>query len=162
MERMIWIVVVLALVMAGGYFGLTSIGLQGPLYTFNAVEGRVLNQGQPMAGAVVERRTRQASTDAVVETVETSPDGRFAFPEAQFDSFFTRVLPHQPVVTQEIMIRVDGQRYDGWFHTKFDYKREFDGAPLRFECELTRDPEDNPNGYGICILINDLDDPRAS
>ncbi len=133
------------------------MGLSSRLVLFSEVHGTVLNHGKPVQGAELVQEVvwsdnkhdvppKQASTDAA---------GRFFFPAVEHSAGVTRMVPHQPVILQKIMIRYEGVEYTAWRHTKntYDANSELDGKPLNLECELSREPDFEGTHYGICKAI---------
>lgn len=123
------------------------------LCLFSEVEGTVTEDGRPVLGAEVER-VYEWRDQPRSERTTTGADGRFAFSEAIADAPLSGVLPQEPVVPQRIIIRVRGQEYKGWLHTRHDYDRgsELGGRPLRLDCDIERKAEFHEGWFGICTL----------
>ena len=127
----------------------------GKFCLFSAVEGVVLERGQPVPGAQIERSyswtwkkqqgTDQASTDA---------QGRFQFPAIQGSSFFRGFLPHEPMVEQTILIHHGGKTYKAWMFDKRNYEQngELAGKPIVLSCSLETEPRHSGKVFGICEL----------
>ncbi len=109
---------------------------------FSEVSGVVLRDGQPVAGAEVERGYIWHWKDKVgKERVTTDASGAFRFGSVTESSFLGSLIPHEPVVQQTLTIRVDGQDYQAWKYTKHNYDPDGElGRPLRLRCELTQAP----------------------
>ncbi|APP76961.1 hypothetical protein BJD12_18975 [Xanthomonas vesicatoria ATCC 35937] len=144
---------------------LTALGLclQGPamaffktLYFFSEVEGVVLLNGRPLAGAEVEREyTWRWGNQRRSSTTRTDQDGRFHFPTVTGRSLTAQLLPHEPVIVQYLKIRHAGRSHQGWFHSKrnYDDKGEFGHSPMRLQCDLADEPAPRVDigSLGICV-----------
>lgn len=125
------------------------------LYLFSAVEGTVLLDGKPVAGVEVEQRYHWRWKDKRgTEKTTTDTSGRFQFSTITGKSMTAGLLPHEPVIVQNIVFRYQGKEYEGWYQSKRNYEDlgELGGKPLRLKCELTDQPGPHPesNSYGIC------------
>lgn len=122
---------------------------------FSAIEGRVLDNGRPVAGAQIERSWRWSwkSEDGADRTT-TAADGRFALPAVVRSSFLGSLLPHEPLVDQIITIVQGGKSYKAWAHFKrsYDDNSENKGRPLRITCRLESEPARRADVFGICEL----------
>ncbi len=94
---------------------------------FSSVDGSVIHHGAPIIGATVKRSRKSAWFDAdgqKSDTTITDTHGNFHF-DAIFPSFgFGRILaflPHEPVISQKIVVLVDGKEYILWQHSKHNY-----------------------------------------
>lgn len=136
-----------------------------PLVLFSAIDGRVTRAGQPVAGARIERsylwhwKDRRSKDEALTDSL-----GRFHFDPVTDSSFTARLVPHEPLVQQTLVIRLDGQEYLAWKYSKHNYADggRGPGRALHLACEL-----DNPESYhlvderaklgyqGICHLQHD-------
>jgi len=120
---------------------------------FSAVQGQVLLNGQPVAGAEVERRYRWAwNKSEGKEVARTDTRGGFAFGAISQSKGMSGFVPHEPVVFQEIVIRHAGKEYFAWQYTKHNYDEngELHGRPMHMICELSRAPVDNGEYFGLC------------
>ncbi len=125
------------------------------MYLFSEVKGIVVNKGVPIEGAIVEQEFRWAWKDEVgMEQTKTDAEGKFSFPAVVRSSFFGSLLPHEPMVTQTILIKFDGNVYKAWMFDKGDYKEngELNGKAISLYCELEEPLSHKDNVYGICQL----------
>jgi hypothetical protein len=123
---------------------------------FSAVKGRVLQDGQPVAGAVIEREFRWAWKDEVgVDKTTSGAGGEFVFGPIERSSFLGSLLPHEPVVRQSITIRHAGKAYEAWLYNKHNYNDngELEGRPIKIVCRLEVPPQRRGSGvFGICEM----------
>jgi hypothetical protein len=126
---------------------------------FSAIEGRVVSGGQPVAGAVLERRWKWAWNDEQgADQATTGPDGRFAFGAVTRSTLFGSILPHEPQVLQDIDVRHDGRTYEAWRLMKPNYDEGGEmpaarrGEPRRFTCHLDATPGRRIVAWGLCTL----------
>lgn len=121
---------------------------------FSAVQGRVLDNGKPVAGAQIEREFKWAWKDETgTDKTATGAGGEFSLPAIERSSFLGSLLPHEPVIRQSITIRHDGKSYEAWLHNKHSYANnaELGGKPIRLVCRLENPPQRRNDGiYGIC------------
>lgn len=125
------------------------------MFLFSEVKGVVLKQGVPVEGAVVEQEYRWAWKDEVGhQQTKTDADGKFGFPAVIRSSFFGSLLPHEPVVTQTISIKHDGNVFKAWMLDKGNYKEngELNGRAISLYCELDEPLSHKGDVYGICQL----------
>ncbi|WP_425261051.1 DUF6795 domain-containing protein [Rubrivivax sp. RP6-9] len=121
---------------------------------FSAVQGRVLDNGKPVAGAQIEREFKWAWKDETgTDKATTGAGGEFSLPAIERSSFLGSLLPHEPVIRQSITIRHGGKSYEAWLHNKHSYANnaELGGKPIRLVCRLENPPQRRNDGiYGIC------------
>lgn len=133
------------------------MGLSSRLVLFSEVHGTVLDHGKPVQGAELVQEVVWSDNKSDVPPVHTHTDagGRFHFAAVERSAGVTRMVPHQPVILQKIIIRHGGSEYMAWRHTRNSYapNSELDGKPLNLECELTRAPDFEGTHYGICKAI---------
>lgn len=133
------------------------MGLSSRLVLFSEVHGTVLNHGKPVQGAELVQEIVWSDNKNDVPPIRTSSDadGRFHFAEVVHGAGVTRMVPHQPVILQKIIIRYQGVDYMAWRHTKntYDANSELDGKPLNLQCELSREPDFEGTHYGICKAL---------
>lgn len=129
------------------------------LYLFSEVEGIVLQDGQPVEGAVVEQEYYWHWGDQRrTSTTLTDQNGHFHLPAVTGKSLTSQFFPHEPVIVQYLRIRHAGQSYKGWFHSKHNYdeKGEYGESPLRLQCDLRDKPGPHADiaSFGICVKQN--------
>lgn len=120
---------------------------------FSAVEGRVLENGKPVAGAKVQRSWRWSwKSENGADHAVTAADGRFALPAVVRSSLLGSLLPHEPLIDQIITIEMAGKTYQAWAHFKrnYDDNGEHQGKPLRITCRLEAEPARRAEVFGIC------------
>lgn len=123
---------------------------------FSAVKGRVLDNGKPVAGAVVEREFRWAWKDETgTDKTTTGADGGFTMPAIERSSLLGSLLPHEPVIRQSLTIKHGGKSYEAWLYNKHNYDNngELAGRALSLVCRLETPPQRRGDGvYGICEI----------
>jgi hypothetical protein len=124
---------------------------------FSEVQGVVLKEGKPVAGAKVVREFIWAWNDASQrDEVTTDASGKFKFDLASRVSLITSIFPHEPVISQKIKIIHHGKVYIAWDFTKHDYDEngELDGKKINIKCELEKNEgyHINTSVWGICTL----------
>jgi hypothetical protein len=120
---------------------------------FSAVSGKVLHDGKPVAGALIEREWKWAWKDeAGADRVITAPDGSFSLPMVERSSLLGSLLPHTPSVRQTILIKHAGTTYKAWMFDKEEYANngELKGKPIRITCRLENQPSRHGDVFGIC------------
>lgn len=127
------------------------------LYLFSAVNGIVLLDGKPVQGVEVVQDYHWHWGDKQVKNVTTTDaQGRFSFPVVTGKSMTAGLLPHEPVIDQQILFYYQGKEHQGWFHAKHNYEDlgELHGQPLNLVCDLKDEPVGRPEigNYGICVL----------
>lgn len=120
---------------------------------FSQVKGTVLENGKPVAGALVERQF-EWNSETVSDSATTGMDGAFSLPAVlRKSSFLDRFLPSEAMVKQTILIKSDGKSYKAWFHFKRNYDDNGEiGKPIHMTCRLEREPERHGEVFGICEL----------
>ncbi len=111
----------------------------GRMCLFSAVRGVVLDHGQPVPGARVERSWKwrwkgTAGGDSAISDVT----GSFNFPAVWGTSLPGLLLPHEPFVEQTILVRAGGHTCTGWMLDKrnYDENGEIEGRPIVLTCHL--------------------------
>lgn len=125
------------------------------LVIFSAVDGRVLLDGQPVAGAVVERKFKWGWKDETgTDRATTGSDGTFSLPAIERSSLLGSLLPHEVVIDQTLVIAFAGKTYKAWalFKRDYDNNSELGGKPLKLTCRLDKPPARRGNLFGICEL----------
>ena len=140
---------------------LASACAMGQKVMFSEVEGEVVRNGTPVLGATIEREYRWSwNGKQGADTTTTDSAGRFRLPELTQGSWFSGLVPHEPVIQQRLTIRHEGKPYEAWVYIKHNYDRkgELGGRALRLHCDLAteaRRVETGPYGdgyFGICDL----------
>lgn len=130
------------------------MGLFDSLVLFSEVQGTVLKDGRPVAGAELVQNVEWSGhgPDLPARRVVTDERGAFRFAPIESRAGWRRLLPAQPMVLQTIVIRAGGFEYLAWRHGKdsYDTESEIEGRPLRLVCELTREPGHEGKHFGIC------------
>ncbi len=130
------------------------MGASSRLVLFSEVHGTVLKDGVPVQGAKVLQEVVWSDNKDEIPARETASDhsGRFFFPAVERNAGALRVVPHQPVILQKLVIRYDGVDYPAWRHTKNSYEEnsELGGKRMDLVCELSREPDFEGTHYGIC------------
>jgi hypothetical protein len=120
---------------------------------FSAVRGQVLQGGQPVAGAVIERTFKWAWNDETgTDSATTGADGEFFLPPIERRSWLGALLPHEPEIDQKIVIRHGGKTYPAWSLLKYDYVHhsELKGRPINILCRLEAQALRRGELFGIC------------
>lgn len=127
----------------------------GKFCLFSAVQGVVLSQGQPVVGAVIERKFvwawgNETSTDQAV----TDANGEFHLSAIFRGSLLGSILPHQPHIVQTLRIQYQGKEYLAWAFAKMNYQEnsELKGKPIALICRLENEPSHKGEIYGICEI----------
>lgn len=146
-----WVLIALGIFWQG-----QAMAFSKTLYLFSEVEGVVLQDGQPVEGAVIEQEyVWHWGDQRRTSTTLTDQHGHFQFPVVAGKSLTAQFIPHEPVIVQYLRIRYDGHSYKGWFHAKhnYDVKGEYGESPLRLQCDLRDDPGSHAEtaSFGICI-----------
>jgi hypothetical protein len=143
----------------GWVLGIALLAAQGnamaSMVIFSAVSGKVLQAGQPVAGAVVEREFRWAwKEESGKDATTTDAGGEFRLPLIERNSLLGSVLPHEPMVRQTILIKHGGKTHKAWMFDKSNYddNGELKGKPIRLTCRLESQPARRGEVFGICEL----------
>lgn len=143
------VIALLLLITTGETYAMSKMCL------FSEVKGVVVKQGLAVEGAVVEQEFRWAWNDEVglVQT-KTDAEGKFSFPAVIRSSFLGSLLPHEPMITQTILIKHEGNVYKAWMFDKGNYKEngELNGKAISLYCDLEAPLSHKENVYGICQL----------
>jgi hypothetical protein len=133
----------------------SAMGLFTRLVLFSPVHGVVLKNGVPVENAVVRQEVSFFDEKIPPQRVSSDASGKFSFPAVERNAGLSRLVPHQPVIMQTILITHDGVEYEAWMHTKNSYEEnsELDGRPLNLECDLVREPNYEGTHYGICKAV---------
>lgn len=145
----------LGLVVAGAGLLLATQGTaMAKMVMFSAVSGKVLQDGKPVAGAVVEREFRWSwKSETGTDSTQTDASGAFRFPVIERSSLMGSVLPHEPFVRQTILIKHGGKTHKAWMFDKGNYKLDGElGKPIVMTCRLEKEPTHTGDVFGICEL----------
>ena len=127
----------------------------GKLCIFSAVEGIVLNQNKPVAGAVINRKFVWTwGKETGIDEAVTDANGEFRLPAIFRSSLLGSFLPHQPFIEQTLLIQHQGREYKAWMFDKMDYEEngELKGKPISLVCRLENEPSRKDGVYGICEM----------
>lgn len=121
---------------------------------FSEVKGVVVHEGKPVEGAEIERSFHLATGEKGADQTRTDASGRFSFKRITKSPGLLGLLPHEPVIGQNIVIKVGGKQYMAWQFVKHDYEDngELDGKPLDLICDLATEPSRRGGVYGICRI----------
>jgi hypothetical protein len=124
---------------------------------FSEVQGVVLKEGKPLAGAKVVRTFNWAWNNAKQkDEVMTDASGKFNFESVSRSSLITSIFPHEPIVDQEIKIIYGNKEYMAWFFTKHNYDEngELKGKKINIKCDISVEAGQHINSdiWGICTL----------
>ncbi len=111
---------------------------------FSPVKGKVILNGQPVAGAVIERTYDWAwKNQKGGDSTTTDLNGEFSLPAIHATMILGNLLPHEPVIEQDIYIKHQGKTYEAWHHNKHNYSEngELGGVCLELSCELSIEPQ---------------------
>lgn len=120
---------------------------------FSAVNGRVMQDGVPVAGAVVERKFNWGwKSESGTDRTSTDSNGNFALPAVERSSMLGSFLPHEVVIDQTLVIQHGGKTFKAWalFKRDYDLNSELDGKPIRVTCRLESAPARRGKVFGIC------------
>jgi hypothetical protein len=124
---------------------------------FSAVQGQVLLNGQPVAGARVERSwVWKRPDDVASDSALTDAEGRFSLPAVVDKGWLTGLFPHEAQIKQTILIQHSGRSHKAWMASKrnYDANGELAGKPIRLRCRLEAEPgEVAPKVFGICEIV---------
>jgi len=125
------------------------------LCIFSAVQGIVLSQNQPVAGATIHRKFVWTwGKETGIDEAMTDAKGEFRLPAIFRSSLLGSFLPHQPFIEQTLLIKHQGQEYKAWMFDKMDYEEngELKGKPISLVCRLENPPSRQGEVYGICEI----------
>lgn len=149
--KVIGLVVVLIL---GAFLIFNHISGMFKVCLFSPVKGKVIYKGQPVAGAVIERRYDWAwGNKQGTDQTTTDQNGEFSLPAIHGTMILGQVAPHEPSINQEIFIKADGKSYGAWFSFKRNYedfgelRGTLNGRPIDLLCDLEK-PVTNHGEYG--------------
>lgn len=120
---------------------------------FSEVEGRLVDAaGTPQPGIRIERIWKWKGKERRDDT-NTGADGIFRFPEITDSSILDGILPHQPVITQDMVAHGPAGRVILWQAGKMSYERnsELQGRPTRLVCRIDAEPNSDGPYWGTCV-----------
>lgn len=123
---------------------------------FSSVKGQIVQNGKPVAGAkVVRQYVWQWNGKKVIEETTSDGSGNFSFKQASQSSLLTSIVPHEPVITQLILIHFADKKYEAWSFSKRNYDDMGElRRPIEIICDLDTKPDnyfkDAEFVYGIC------------
>lgn len=133
-----------------------AMSLFEPKCVFSKVEGVVLEDGNPVQGAEVERYYKWGggSNRPIINRVKTDEQGIFNFPATYEHSIIASIFPIQPSINQKIIIQYQSKSYEAYLFWKSNYQEngELDGKPLHLVCDLKNEPSRMGGFYGVCTL----------
>ena len=135
----------------------------GRMNLFSTVSGVVLDHGTAVAGAVIKRTVFWTwKSERIADQTTTDAQGRFALPAIWRTSWLGSILPHEPLVEQEILIEHGGRTYVAWRYNRrtYDENDELYGSPIELRCSLENEAVRHHlkqhhlkhDIYGICEL----------
>ena len=130
---------------------------------WSPMSGRVLMNGRPAAGAVLQRewfwhwKDRRARDTAIADA-----DGAFSFPLPAGRSLAGALLPHEPVIEQVMDVQWQGESYRVWsrFSHSYTLNAENAGRPVVVTCRLDA-PRAVRGGVNGRCEFDDVDTERA-
>jgi hypothetical protein len=125
----------------------------GKVVIWSAMKGRVLMDGQPVVGAVLTREYHWHWPDQKGSDVaKTNAAGEFAFPAIERRMILGSLLPHEPVIEQQMTVEYEGKSYQAWAYFKRDYEPndENDGRPIDVTCHLGAERARHGHVMGLC------------
>jgi hypothetical protein len=123
---------------------------------FSALQGQLLLNGQPVAGAELVREFNWAwKEENGSDRTRSDAQGRFSFPAIERRSLLGSLLPHEVVIDQRIWLQHQGKSYDLWLSFKRNYKpnSENEGRPIQVVCHLERSPQRRGSVTGLCEFL---------
>ena len=115
------------------------------LVLFSAIDGQLVDAGRPVAGSTVTRTWFWHNKDVRgTDSTVTDAQGRFSLPAVTSANLMARLMPHEPVVQQQMHARVGSDDVKLWGTFKRNYLQagEFDryttkaGGTVRILCDI--------------------------
>ncbi|MFT3869523.1 MAG: hypothetical protein QM715_13800 [Nibricoccus sp.] len=152
-----------ALVVLGALLILNHTSGMFKVCLFSPVKGKVVFKGQPVAGAVIERHCKWnwKKTEQTDQTT-TDVNGEFSMPGIYSWMGVVQLVPHEPVIHQQLEIKHEGRTYNAWTHFKHEYGEfaeldickalgdgpSLDGKPIDLLCDLGVESKNHFGGSG--------------
>jgi len=110
--------------------------------------------GKPQPGVRIERKWTWNGESSGDETT-TAADGSFRFPDATSTSLMAAILPHEPVISQDVIAHGPDGPVTLWGATKHSYARnaELDGRPIDVKCRIDIEPNSDGPFWGTCVEV---------
>ena len=118
--RIISIISAALLLIVGGSLLLTTNAFgMFKVCLFSPVKGKVVLNGEPVVGAVIERNYDWAwGNKKGSDETTTDQNGEFSLPAIYGTMILGSVLPHEPVIEQTINIQYQEKTHEAWFTNK--------------------------------------------
>lgn len=129
--------------------------LFGKNVLFSEITGKVILDGKPVEKAEIIQKVLIDHNNSITNSMTTSSDGIFHFPQIERNKRIIDFLPAQFAIGQEILIHFDEKEITGWIYTKSDPEPNSEASGNKFEllCDLGAEPSYSDNYYGVCRLI---------
>lgn len=124
---------------------------------FSEVVGVVTLNNVPVSNVEVEQYYRWSWDDKKeVDNITTNENGVFKFEKKLKRGGVSTLIPHEPVIFQQITIKYNGNEYIAWQYTKHNYEEngELKGKQINMMCELSNKPVEHEGYVGICTIKN--------
>ena len=122
---------------------------------FSAVEGIVIQDGEPIKNAIIKRTYTWDGND-ITDEIKTNEKGEFSLPE-KYESSIWAFFPHNPSIIQFIKVYVNDVEFQAWGYQKgnYDSNGELNGKSMQLLCDLdspkeTHKIDEYKNYVGIC------------
>jgi hypothetical protein len=129
------------------------------LVLFSSIEGQLVNNGQPVAGSLITRTWFWHNKDVRgSDSTTTDAQGRFTLPAVTSGNLMARLMPHEPVVQQQMHARIGNDDVKLWGTFKRNYLQagEFDrytrtsGGTVRIVCDIAAPEAEMGEIIGRC------------
>lgn len=128
--------------------GLVTVYWLGRTCVFSNVKARLLMNGKPVSYAKVRREWDWNKEKSDVSI--TDENGVVTFP-AVYESSVARLLPLEVVISQRLLVEIDGEYKEFWLNSKREpgKNREYGGAAFDVVCELTNEEKLIKSAVGV-------------
>jgi hypothetical protein len=108
---------------------------------FSPITGKIVIAGKPATGVPVTRWYKRGN-DELADKTTTDSSGDFSFPEVSFRSLLTQFSPFEVVITQRMMVTINGveTRIYSTVKRNYDLNGEYAGKALNFVFDPTATP----------------------